>query len=328
MIADVAVVGAGLAGIACARQLVRRGVSVVLFDKGRKPGGRLSTRRADAMRFDHGAPHFSVAAGRFAEVVESWATEGWVSRWRGRFVTITDQGREDWSIEPWVGVPTMSALPRALAEALDVRAPVRIGALHADGGAWRLVDEHGDALGTAKTVIVNTPAGQAAPLLHGTLREQASVANDAMDPCWTVMVVPSAPWDPGFDAAQFEAGPLSRATSQLAKPGRDAVAGWVLHASGAWTREHWDDAPDDVIAALTNAADVPAAPTFVKAHRWRYARTRAGVQGDCLWDPAARLGACGDWCGGPGLEGAWRSGEAMAARILGDSVTDPARAPG
>lgn len=316
MIVDVAVVGAGLAGIACARQLVRRGVSVVLFDKGRKPGGRLSTRRAGQMRFDHGAPHFTASDARFVEVVESWAEAGWVSPWRGRFVTITDQGREDWPIEPWVGVPTMSALPRALVEALNVRTSVRIGSLHADKGGWRLVDEHRDTLGTARTVIVNTPAGQAVPLLHGTLREQASAANDAMDPCWTVMVVPSDPWDPGFDAAQFDAGPLSRVTSQVAKPGRGAVAGWVLHASGAWTREHWEDAPEDVIAALTNAAGVPEARAFVKAHRWRYARARGGVEGSCLWDPAARLGACGDWCGGPGLEGAWRSGEAMAAQVL------------
>ncbi len=328
MIVDVAVVGAGLAGIACARQLVRRGASVVLFDKGRKPGGRLSTRRADAMRFDHGAPHFSVESVGFAQVVESWAAAGWVSRWQGRFVTVTEQGREDWLIEPWVGVPTMSALPWALAEGLDVRTPVRIGSLHADGDRWRLVDEHGDALGTAKTVVVNIPAGQAAPLLHGALREQAGAADDAMDPCWTVMVVPSDPWDPGFDAAQFEVGPLSRVTSQVAKPGREAGAGWVLHASAAWTREHWDDAPEDVIAVLTGAANVPEARAFVKAHRWRYARTRAGVPGHCLWDAAARLGGCGDWCGGPGLEGAWRSGEAMAARVLEGAVTDPARPRG
>ena len=328
MSVDVAIVGAGLAGIACARQLVDRGISVLLFDKGRKPGGRLSTRRAGETRFDHGAPHFSASSRRFAEVVDSWAQAGWVARWEGRFVTISERGREDWSIEPWVGVPSMSALPRALAEGLDVRAPVRIGSIRAVDGGWQLVDEHGAAQATARSAIINTPAGQAAPLLHGSLREQASAANDAMDPCWTVMVVPSDPWEPGFDAAQFGAGPLSRATSQRAKPGRDAAAGWVLHATAGWTRDHWEDAPEDVIAALTKAAGVPPGHAFAKAHRWRYARTRAGVDGDCLWDGAARMGACGDWCGGPGLEGAWRSGEAMAARILEDPITDRGRDPG
>lgn len=316
MIADVVIVGAGLAGIACARRLVGQGMSVVLFDKGRKPGGRLSTRRAGEMTFDHGAPFFTALDDGFAKVVESWAQAGWVSRWHGRFVSVEPQGREDWSIEPWVGVPTMSALPRGLAEGLEVRAPLRIASIEAEEDGWRLIDEDGEPVGTASTVIVNTPAGQAAPLLHGGLQAQAVAAGDAMDPCWTVMVVPTEPWDPGFDAARYRQGALSHVTAQSTKPGRDEAAGWVLHASGAWTRAHWDDAAEAVVEALCDAAGIPQAHAFAKAHRWRYARAREGVEGACLWDVDARMGACGDWCGGPGLEGAWRSGEAMAAHLL------------
>ena len=37
---------------------------------------------------------------------------------------------------------------------------------------------------------------------------------------------------------------------------------------------------------------------------------------ECLWDPAAGLGACGDWCGGPRIEGAFLSGMAMAGSLL------------
>lgn len=313
---DVAIVGAGLAGIACARQLAGRGLSVLLFDKGRKPGGRLSTRRAEETTFDHGAPMFTASEG-FGDIVESWAASGWISPWRGRFVTVaSDQSRTEWPITPWVGVPTMSALPRALAQGLDVRAPVRIGSIRAAEGRWTLFDVDGAEVATAATVIVNTPAGQAAPLLPGALSEQARAANETMEPCWTVMVVPSNPWDPGYDFAQFEAGPLSRVTAQATKAQRDATAGWVLHAEGSWTHEHWDDAPESVSAALLRAAGAPQENAFVKAHRWRYARARAGVEGSCLWDASARIGACGDWCGGPGVEGAWRSGEAMAARVL------------
>ena len=42
----VAIIGAGISGLACARQLVKAGVSVVVFDKGRGIGGRVATRRA------------------------------------------------------------------------------------------------------------------------------------------------------------------------------------------------------------------------------------------------------------------------------------------
>ena len=43
----VAVVGAGIAGLAAARRLAAAGVEVTVFDKARRPGGRLATRRAE-----------------------------------------------------------------------------------------------------------------------------------------------------------------------------------------------------------------------------------------------------------------------------------------
>ena len=41
----IAIIGAGMAGAACAAALIRQGEQVVLFDKGRRPGGR-AWRRA------------------------------------------------------------------------------------------------------------------------------------------------------------------------------------------------------------------------------------------------------------------------------------------
>lgn len=55
----IAVIGAGIAGLACADELRRHDHPVTLFDKGRGPGGRMSTRRLDTpagqASFDHGA---------------------------------------------------------------------------------------------------------------------------------------------------------------------------------------------------------------------------------------------------------------------------------
>ena len=60
----VAVIGAGIAGAACARALTLAGHSVRVFDKSRGPGGRLATRRVEwvdrqgqacTTRLDHGA---------------------------------------------------------------------------------------------------------------------------------------------------------------------------------------------------------------------------------------------------------------------------------
>ncbi|MFM8940069.1 MAG: FAD-dependent oxidoreductase, partial [Phenylobacterium sp.] len=59
----IAIIGAGLSGLACARSLHREGRKVQLFDKARGPGGRMSTRRVETplgtIGFDHGAQYFT-----------------------------------------------------------------------------------------------------------------------------------------------------------------------------------------------------------------------------------------------------------------------------
>src|SRR3546814_6562189 len=55
----VAIIGAGISGLACARRLRDAGLEATLFDKSRGIGGRLATRRANPgnpeVAFDHGA---------------------------------------------------------------------------------------------------------------------------------------------------------------------------------------------------------------------------------------------------------------------------------
>ncbi|PRY95475.1 hypothetical protein BCF33_1095 [Hasllibacter halocynthiae] len=55
---DVAILGAGLAGLACGRRLAEAGLSVRLVDKGRRPGGRAAVRRprAGGVAVNHGLP--------------------------------------------------------------------------------------------------------------------------------------------------------------------------------------------------------------------------------------------------------------------------------
>ena len=51
----VVIIGAGLSGLLCGKRLAEAGHSVLILDKGRNIGGRLSTRRTDGAVFHHGA---------------------------------------------------------------------------------------------------------------------------------------------------------------------------------------------------------------------------------------------------------------------------------
>ena len=56
----------------------------MLVEKARGPGGRMSTRRIDELRFDHGAQYFTARDADFRRQVARWLKEGTVQRWRAR----------------------------------------------------------------------------------------------------------------------------------------------------------------------------------------------------------------------------------------------------
>jgi len=316
----VAVVGAGLAGLICARTLADHRVPVVLFDKSRGLGGRLATRRTDREAFDHGAQYFTARDARFRRYVEAWAERGLVARWQPE-CRETAAGRDPW----WVAVPGMSALGRAVGEGVERRQPCRIVELRRADDAWRPIDEEGVEQGLFDAVVVATPAPQAVALLSPvpSLAERAAAAVTA--PCWAAMFAFAEP-APLPEAARFDDGPIAWLAHNGAKPGRGGGPTWVVHASPGWSREHLERDPQAVAeelgAALAAIAggDLPAA-TYAQAHRWRYARVETPVGMPCLFDADAFVAACGDWCLGGRVEAAFLSGAAVAGRVLNAAVT-------
>ena len=81
----IGIIEAGMAGLSCAQALRHQGHDVIAFDKGRGPGGRMSTRRIDTSlgeaAFDHGAQDLTARDPAFVAQVEHWAQDGHVARW-------------------------------------------------------------------------------------------------------------------------------------------------------------------------------------------------------------------------------------------------------
>jgi len=323
----VAVIGAGLAGLICAERLIRQGWPVTVFDKGRGPGGRMATRRADDLRFDHGAQYFTARDQRFRDRVNAWVHDGVVALWNGRIVRLGEGGAvEESPGERFVGIPGMNAPARILATVVEPHSGVRVATITPDGRRWRLEDERGTDLGSYDMAVAAVPSPQAVPLL-AEAPDLASRATDAiMAGCWSVMARFERRLDLGYDGAFVTGSPPSSPLSWIArnssKPGRPDDESWVLHASPEWSQRHIEDEQDSVIKALTVAfhdavGDAAAVPVeHLAAHRWRFSLPVQALDEECLFDPERGLGACGDWCNGARVEGAYLSGLALAERMI------------
>ncbi len=318
----IAVVGAGIAGLSCARVLADAGFDVRVFDKGRGPGGRCATRRAESLRFDHGAQYFTARDPAFREVVASWQRAGAVERWTGRLLAQGVDGRRE-PLPPedrFVGAPTMGALGRHLARDLAVGAGLRVSRLEADAG-WQPSAEDGSALGRFDATVLAVPAPQAPPLLTAHPDFAARIGAVSLAPCWaTLLGFPESP-DADFDALALQSDDLlAWLARNETKPGREPAACWTLHARGDWSRAHLELEPDDAGRRMRAALEVLLEgglpePSFQTTHRWRYALVEKPLGEPFLWDEHARLGVCGDWCIAPRIEAAWQSGVALARRM-------------
>jgi len=161
----VAVVGAGISGLTAASRLARGGCAVTVYETGRGPGGRTSTRRAGpdgaGWQFDHGAQYFSAKDPAFRAIVEDWRAEGLVAEWTGVFGTVDATTgtfvREDpqETKERWVGTPSMNAIAKGLSRRAGIslvtsrRVTSFEGGPGVGDGSWTVV--HRSSAPTAKT---------------------------------------------------------------------------------------------------------------------------------------------------------------------------------
>lgn len=327
-----------MAGMAAARTLADQNAEVVVFDKGRGPGGRMSTRRQDDLWFDHGAQYFTTKDQRFERLVESWVHDGVAGRWRGRIGQINAVGtvteKSDDRVR-YIGIPGMNAVVRHLVETLGGRSEVRFG-VHVNAaqfvdGRWSLKDDKNTDLGMFDALIVALSAPQAADLLIHcpSLREQALSVR--MRPCWSAMVSFDARVPVDFDgifinlAGAINSAPLSWVARDSSKPQRPRRETWVLHASPDWSEANIDRdkgaVAQELLKAFFEALGVPALPTItLEAHRWRFANTDQRTSTGCLFDRERLIAACGDWAHGGRVEGAYLSGVAASGSVLGEVV--------
>ena len=305
--ADVIVIGAGLAGISCARLLAQAGTSAVLLDKGRGLGGRMATRRvtldAGEVTFDHGAQYLPATDGDFAQVLRAAGARGWHSG------------------TARVGAPRMSSLPRALAAGLDITQQVEITGLVQDAGLWHLTSP--TAALRARRVVLTIPAPQARALLGDAQPWAAGLSQVRMAPCLTLMAAfpPDSPRP--FRHRRDPDHPLAWIAQDSSKPGRRAAAvTWVAQAGPDFSTLHLEQTPEDIAARmlpmLCDAIGVePETAVYARAHRWRHAQTAQPLGVPFLHNADRSLFLGGDWCLGARAEHAWQSGSAIARDILG-----------
>ncbi|UQX90023.1 FAD-dependent oxidoreductase [Jatrophihabitans telluris] len=317
---EVAVVGAGIAGAACARALVDAGVDVSVFERGHAPGGRLASPELHGRRVDLGAAYFTAADPAFATVVGGWQSSGIARQWTNTFA-VASHGRELGSSSGptrWSTPAGLRSVVRTVLGDIPVRLAAEvtevIEAVDSDGGATVAGDRY-------RHVVLAMPDAQARRLLSGPSSNQ--LRDVPFDPVIAVASGwPAREW-PFADGCFVNGDPvLSFVADDGARRG-DGAAVLVAHTTASAAR-NWladpDAAVEPVVAALLDLFGLRSAPVWTHAHRWTLAKP-AGVHREPYGRLSKAVSACGDaWCetGSPRVESAWLSGTRLGEQLAAE----------
>ena len=341
--ATVAIVGAGLAGLACGKALQASGNTVVWLEKSRGVGGRFATRRLSDSWVDHGVRYWAPSGLQALTqqllsdgILHPWSAQGFV--WQGelkpssRVVYCAEQG--------------VNAIAKYLAQGCDIRRQHRVTALTKTESGWQLTAHSPEGTVQIETdmVVLAIPAPQVMPLLEplDTLATHhlQSVEYDA---CLSLMLTYDAlPETRPLNHLEgwyvlAEDAVLSWLSLDSSKPSanRSSTSTGLLQTQPGFATQYLqqlDSLPPHTSAAetllqKTIAAMLTAAATIVpglqqpqssRLHRWRYSTVKQPYPKAMLTTHWPSLLGCGDWCCPDeltGLAAAYASGLAAAASL-------------
>lgn len=312
--APLAVVGAGIAGLACARALQDAGRDVEVLDRGRAPGGRLSSRTVRGRPVDLGASYLTAGEGSpFADVVADWVDRGLAHPWTETFALVGPEGFREWKSGPLrYGTPGGS---RSLAVDLAAGLTLRPGTTVRGVTAGPAVDGR-----PVPAVALAMPGPQAARLLDPSGPAGGLAATETWHPALAVVLGwAERRWPADLHGAFVHDDPAVEWIADDGDRRGDSAPVLVAHTTAGLAAEHLGNpaaAVPAVVAAVMSALGIGEEPAWTEVQRWTFARPAAPREEP--FGLVDGIGLCGDgWHAPAKVESAWSSGTALGRALAG-----------
>lgn len=318
---DIAVIGAGMAGLTAAKKLSDQGKRVIVFEKSRGTGGRLASKRiildtSESLSFDLGCPELTFETRAFKQQLDQWLNKQVITHSRTHANHFVGQNRN-------------SSITRHLSQSLEMLFSTRITHIEHHQGAWHIYDEsnrQSTAPWAADNVIIATPPQQAIDLLPEQHALQSPLAKFNMIPQWVLVLAVKSQSELTLDNTfNHDIKSISNECIKRGEADPSDIKLYQVQAKLNWSQSavNWgkEDVSRHLISQLKEMTNDQFEVVSQHSHRWLYSMaspTNPSVQNAFL-ESGDGLYLCGDYLGKVhshyGAEAAFLSGQLLANAI-------------
>jgi renalase len=317
---EVVVIGAGVSGLICARDLQTRGFKVLVLDKSKGVGGRLATRRLHNTCVDHGIPYLIKGKDSDEElnlIIDDLSKKNIIEPWKGEiyelksdnYLEISDPVKRYFAKEGITSVAKYLVKNEEMNQELTIKKEAKVVKISKNADDYYLISlENSEEKIRAKYVVFAIPAPQILILIENSpdlnLSQQLidQLASVTYYPRFVVMAGYSGEYElPKWQGIRLNNEDLRFILLDSSKRNnhqKESV--FVFHSTPEFANDYFDNENLDLPAKkLLNIGSQLLdswlnKPNWYSLQRWRYATVKEGLNKGHLQEN--NLFFCGDWC--------------------------------
>ncbi len=325
MVKNIAVIGAGLAGITIASKMNEK-FDVKVFEKSREVGGRMSTRQENSFIFDHGAQFFKIKTTDFKKFLSELFSQQIIKPWNFRLAYFDGQNLSKIKFirdedKFYVGVPNMDSIIKHLSKNCNVILNTKIERIKKQNDKWNLYDQNKRSYGSYDWVVLSLPAQQSLELITEKISFYPLIEKIKMKGCFSLMVGMSEPLNLDYDAALIENEDIAWFAVNNSKPSRMNNNCLLINSSYEYASKNINTSKDKVLRHLLNISSKfinndLLKSNIIKIHEWRYVEAKCSPKEDYFIDHKKKVAVCGDWFINSRVEGAFLSANELFKEMI------------
>lgn len=321
---NVAIVGAGVSGLAAARTLKAAGVNAAVFEVSPLPGGRCATQEFSPYRFDSGATSIAPRGRTLEKVMLQELPQDGLYQvdkpiWTMEFGRVSRGDAVKMAITRYVYEQGINHLPKMLAKDLDVRYGIRVNELAKNGEGYLVNGESFDA------VILSAPLPENEGLLE-MVGDAWRIGGVRYRSCLSVLLGYEVPFEAPYHALidPEQRNPVIWVSAESVKSPNRAPEGhsaFVVQMGARFSAEHFQDSDYEIareakIMMGRLFGEMFSSPAATHVRRWRNSQPEIATSFETANRNGTKLILAGDALAGPRVELAYEVGVRAAEHLL------------